>query len=152
MTTPHATTLDVLRRYQQALIDQNADDLADLYAPDAVHELPFLFPDMPARYDGREEVRTAYASAWGASDARPREVRTIAVHHTDDPHVIIAEQTVLGVVASTGEPFEFPGILVLRIHHGEITHVRDYMDGLTIAHSMGRLSAVARAPVALRAR
>lgn len=123
----------------------SADDLADLYAADAVHELPFLFPGMPARYDGREQVRAAYRAAWAATDARVGEVRDIAVHTAADPEVVIAEQVLTGVIASTGEPFEFSGVLVLRVHDTLITHVRDYMDGLAVAHAMGRLPAVVQA-------
>lgn len=117
----------------------SADDLADLYAADAIHELPFLFPGMPARYHGREQVRTAYRAAWAATDACVREVHDVAVHATADPEVVIAEQVLTGVLASTGEPFQFPGVLVLRVHDGLITHLRDYMDGLTVAHATGRL-------------
>jgi len=138
----HATPEVVLRRYQEALIHQDADELADLYASDALHELPFLFPGMPDRYEGRDQVRAAYRAAWGASPARPQEVRVVAVHHTDDPELIVAEQVVAGTIASTGETFEFPGVLVLRVRDGKIVHVRDYMDGLSVAQAMRRLPAV----------
>jgi uncharacterized protein len=141
-SAPDATPQAVLRRYQQAMLDQSADDLADLYVTDALHELPFLFPGMPHRYEGREEVRAAYRAAWSASAAQPSEVRVIAVHQTEDPEVIVAEQVVAGTNASTNEPFEFPGVLVLRVRDGHIIHVRDYMDGLAVARAMHRLTAV----------
>lgn len=123
----------------------SADDLAELYAPDAVHELPFLFPGMPARFDGREEIRAAYRAAWAASPARPREIREVARHTTADGEVVVLEQVVGGVIATTDERFEFPGVLVIRLRDGEITHVRDYMDGLAIARATGRLPAIVAA-------
>lgn len=135
----------ILRRYQQALVDKSADDLADLYAADAVHELPFLFPGMPDRFEGREQVRAAYRAAWAASDAQPQTVREVAVHSCTDSEVVIAEQVVSGVRRPTGQSFEFPGVLVLRVRNGEIIHARDYMDGLSVAHAMGRLHAVVNA-------
>lgn len=98
MTVGKPTPLDILRRYQQALLDKDADDLANLYAPDAVHELPFLFPGMPKQYEGREQVRSGYRAAWAHSTAQPREVRDVAVHMTSDPEVIVVEQMVGGVV------------------------------------------------------
>jgi uncharacterized protein len=143
--TPDPAPRAILRRYQQALVDKSADDLADLYAADAVHELPFLFPGMPDRLEGREQVRAAYRAAWAASDARPQAVREVAVHSSEDGNVLIAEQVVSGILPSAGRPFEFPGVLVLRVRDGKITHVRDYMDGLGVAHAMGRLPAVAAA-------
>lgn len=125
--------------------DQSADDLADLYAPDAVHELPFLFPGMPARYRGREEVRAGYRAAWGASPARPQEICDVVVHESTDPEVLTVEQTVAGTGTTGGRPFRFPGVLVMRVRDGRIVHVRDYMDGLGVARAMGRLTAVTAA-------
>ena len=137
--------LDVLRSYQQAMVRQDANQLADLYAVDAVHELPFLFPGMPPRYEGREQVRAAYSAAWDASPARPHDVRTIAVHRCEDPRALVVEQAVAGVNSATGEAFELPGVLVLRVEEGRIVHVRDYMDGLAVAAAMHRLPAVVEA-------
>ncbi|MES4893374.1 nuclear transport factor 2 family protein [Streptomyces sp. NPDC096012] len=134
---------EVLARYQQAMLDKSADDLADLYAVDAVHEFPFLFPGMPERYQGREEVRSGYRAAWGASPAQPQEIREVVVHENIDPEVIVVEQIVSGTVTTTGQSFDFPGLLVIRVRNSQIVHVRDYMDGLGVAHAMDRLTAVA---------
>lgn len=145
MGTPDSEPQAILRRYQQAMIDKSADDLAELYAADTVHELPFLFPGMPDRFEGRERLRAAYRAAWAVSDAQPQEVCEVAVHSCADGEVLVVEQVVRGVLRSTGQPFEFPGVLVLRVRDGEIVHARDYMDGLGIAHALGRLPAVVKA-------
>lgn len=133
---------EVLARYQRAMLDKSADDLADLYAVDAVHEFPLLFPGMPERYEGRDEVRAGYRAAWGTSPAQPQEIREVVVHESTDPEVITVEQLVTGTVTTTGRPFSFPGLLVIRVRNGHIVHVRDYMDGLGVAHAMDRLAAV----------
>ncbi|MFJ6214845.1 nuclear transport factor 2 family protein [Streptomyces sp. NPDC092296] len=133
---------EVLARYQRAMLDKSADDLADLYAVDAVHESPFLFPGMPACYQGREEVRSGYRAAWGTSPAQPQEIREVGVHESIDSEVITVEQVVTGIVTTTGESFSFPSLLVIRVRNGRIVHVRDYVDGLGVAHAMGRLAAV----------
>ncbi|MEU6378806.1 nuclear transport factor 2 family protein [Streptomyces sp. NPDC046909] len=139
----------ILARYQQAMLDKSADDLADLYAVDAVHEFPFLFPGVPPRYQGREEVRAGYRASWGASPAQPRDIRTVAVHESTDTEtdaeVLTVEQVVTGTVATTGRAFSIPGLLVIRVRDGRIVHVRDYMDGLGVARDMGRLEAVVAA-------
>ncbi|MFD8702863.1 nuclear transport factor 2 family protein [Kitasatospora sp. NPDC059648] len=137
--------LELLARYRRAMLDLDADALAELYAEDGVHEFPFLFPGMPERYRGREEVRAGYRAAWGASEARPEEIREVAVHPGADPEVLTVEQSVIGRVASTGEEFTLPGLLVLRARGGQLVHVRDYMDGLGVARAMGRLGAVTAA-------
>jgi uncharacterized protein len=119
-----------LNRYQRAMLDKSADDLADLYAADAVHEFPFAFPSAPQRLVGREAIRATYRSLWGALAARVQSIQEVAVHETADPEVLIAEQVV--VVSregeSEGETMAVPGLLVIRVRDGEIVHVRDYID------------------------
>lgn len=134
---------EVLARYQRAMLDKSADDLADLYAVDAVHEFPFSFPGMPECYRGREEVRAGYRAAWGSSPAQPREIREVALHESTDPEVIVVEQMVSGTVTTTGRSFTIPGLLVIRVRNSRIVHVRDYMDGLGAARAMDRQTAPA---------
>jgi ketosteroid isomerase-like protein len=86
----------VLTCYYQAMLDKSPDDLADLYATEAVHEFPFTSPGFPARFEGREAVRAGYRAAWGASPAEVQEVRRVAAYETADPEVIIAEHAVRG--------------------------------------------------------
>ena len=35
------------------MLDESADDLADLYTPDALREFPFTAPGSPPRYEDR---------------------------------------------------------------------------------------------------
>jgi len=135
----------MLERYRQAMIDKSADDLADLYAVDAVHEVPFMFPGIPDRLEGREQIRETYRLAWAATDARPMDVRQVALHKSQNDTVLIAEQVVCGIRESTGDELEFAGVLILHLGDGELLRVRDYMDGLAVARAMGRLRAVADA-------
>ncbi len=127
-----STPLDVLARYQQAMLALDADALADLYAPDAVHEFPFRVPGFPERYDGREAVRAGYRAAWGATPVRPKEIEETAVHRSADPEVLVVEQTVRGEVAGRDGGFAVAGLLVMRVRGGLIVHARDYMDGLAL--------------------
>ena len=64
------------------------------------------------------------------------------MHEGTDPEVITVEQVITGTVTTTGRSFSFPGLLVIRVRNGRIVHVRDYMDGLGVAHAMDRLNAV----------
>ncbi|POX49535.1 hypothetical protein C3489_24630 [Streptomyces sp. Ru71] len=129
---------EVVARYRRAILDRSADALAGLYAADAVHEFPFAFPGLPARYHGREEIRAGYRALWAASPARPEQVREVAVHESTDPEVLVVEQTVTGALATTGKPFEVPGLLVMRVRDGLLVHVRDYMDASAVAGTRTR--------------
>ncbi|GGM12292.1 hypothetical protein GCM10010129_65370 [Streptomyces fumigatiscleroticus] len=131
------TPREVLACYYQAMLDKSADDLADLYAVDAVHEFPFTSPGFPPRYEGREAVRAGYRAAWGASPVQVEEVRKTAAYETADPEVIIAEHVVVATLPTRRTTFTVPGLLVLHVHGGLITRVRDYMDGLGVASARG---------------
>ncbi|MFG2289225.1 nuclear transport factor 2 family protein [Streptomyces sp. NPDC048595] len=145
-TRPGLSPREVLERYQRAMLGKSADDLADLYAVDAVHEFPFVFPGMPERYEGREAVRAGYQAVWSASPAQPQRIRQVVVHESTDPEVMVVEQVVTGTLTTTGREFSFPGLLVMRVRNSRIVHVRDYMDGLGVAHAMDRPTAVATGP------
>ncbi|WP_426368302.1 nuclear transport factor 2 family protein [Streptomyces sp. E-08] len=127
------TPREVLARYYQAMLDKSADDLADLYAVDGLHEFPFTSPGFPACFEGREAVRAGYGAAWGASPVQVQEVRRVAVHEAADPEVIIAEHVVVAVLPAKALTFAVPGLLVLHVRNGLIIRVRDYMDGLGLA-------------------
>jgi ketosteroid isomerase-like protein len=132
----------VLASFHQAMIDVSADDLADLYAVDGVHEFPFLSPGFPARYTGREEVRAGYRARWADHPVKLNEVRTVFVYQTTDPEVIVCAAELDGTLNATGQPFGASGLLTLQVRDGLITHCRDYMDSLGICHSLGVLAEV----------
>lgn len=129
------TPREVLNRYYQAMLDKSPDDLADLYAMDAVHEFPFTSPGFPPRYEGREAVREGYRAAWGASLVQVREVRKVSAYETADPQVIIAEHVVVGTLPARSTGFTVPGLLILHIRSGLITRARDYMDSSGVARA-----------------
>jgi ketosteroid isomerase-like protein len=47
--------------------------------------------------------------------------------------VIVAEHVVVGTLPIKATTFTVPGLLILHVRNGQITRVRDYMDGLGIA-------------------
>ncbi|MBY8341912.1 nuclear transport factor 2 family protein [Streptomyces spinosirectus] len=127
--TPH----EVLTCYYQAMLDKSPDDLADLYAVDAVHEFPFTSPGFPSCFEGREAVRAGYRAAWGASPAEVQEVRRVAAYETVDPGLIVAEHVVVGTLPAEATTFTVPGLLILHVRDGLITRARDYMDASGVA-------------------
>ncbi|MEV4456393.1 nuclear transport factor 2 family protein [Microbispora sp. NPDC049633] len=139
------TPREVLVRYHRAMVDRSADDLAGLYAADAVHVFPFRVPRFPARLEGREEIRALYRGTWGASPVRLAEIRDVVVHEAADPEVVTGEWEGIGSVEPDGRPFRATGLLTLRVRNGEIVETRDYMDVFGTYHAMGRLRDVVAA-------
>jgi ketosteroid isomerase-like protein len=143
---------DLLARYHQAMLDKNADALAELYAVEGVHEFPLLSPFFPQRLNGREAVRQHYGAVWGASPIRIVEVREVAVHETRDPKVIVSEAQFTAETAGPGKRFVLSFAIVARVEDGLIVHLRDYMDALGAAFALDRLPAMAEALERRRAR
>ena len=133
----------IVTKYHEAMCRKSADDLAALYAEDAVHEIPFTVPGFPARFEGREAVRAGYGGMWDASPVIVERVETVAAHEAAGGEVIVVEQVAHGRAGTAGPQFSVPSLLVLRIRDGLIVHCRDYMDGLAVAMARpGGLSAL----------
>jgi uncharacterized protein len=120
----------------QGIADGAWHDLADLYADDAVVELPFA-PGAPVRLEGRKAIRAHFAAA--AAGPLQLQARNVVVHETGDPEVLIAEFVYQGRVTTTGRSFRVSNVQVLRIRKGRIVSSRDYHDHLAIAAAVGRL-------------
>jgi ketosteroid isomerase-like protein len=126
----------VLESLLQGISVGKWNDLADLYAQDAVVEMPFA-PSVPTRLEGREAVRARFAAAAGG----PLGVQAsnVVVHDTGDPEVVIAEFDYDGQVTTTGRSFRVANIQVLRVRNGQIVASRDYHNHLAIAAALGQL-------------
>ena len=118
---------EVLERFRQAAISRSVDDMARLYAVDAVHEFPFTRPGLPSRLEGRDEIMNWTTEVWHANAFEFERYRTLAIHDTGDPDTIVVEQEAIGTSASTGE-FALPNIVVLTVRDGQIAQLRDYVN------------------------
>ncbi|MEV5705859.1 nuclear transport factor 2 family protein [Actinoallomurus sp. NPDC052274] len=142
-TSTTATPREVVERFLRASADNAWDDLADLYAPDSVIELPFAPPGVPKRFEGREGHRARFKAV--APARRFTKVDSVVLRETEDPEVVVAEYDLHGAMTRSGRPFVFSYIMVIRVRDGLIVHSRDYGDNLAgaefrdeIAEALGR--------------
>ena len=123
-----ATPADVLARRRHLIMNGDADGFADLFAPDAVIELPFAGPPgMPARLEGREAIRE-HARHLLALPLRLENFEVAELYQTQDPEVVIAEIWAKGTVTTTGRSFTATSVQILRIRDGQIVLFRDFPD------------------------
>ncbi|HEY1573365.1 MAG TPA: nuclear transport factor 2 family protein [Pseudonocardiaceae bacterium] len=123
--------LAVLERRRRCVIARDMDAFADLFAADGVIEIPFAANGLPTRLAGREAIREFTAR----SGRRPLEItdlRTVQVHRTLDPEVVIMELVTVGRVTTTGQSFEVPCVQVFRIRDGQILLFRDHVGTLAM--------------------
>ena len=102
-----------------------------------VIETPFAPPGRPKRIEGREEWLALAAAGRAALPARFEAFRTIAIHDTADPEVIVVEYELAGTVLPTNRSASARFVGVLRVRAGKIVHWREYQDTLAIATALG---------------
>ncbi|QGN32609.1 nuclear transport factor 2 family protein [Microlunatus sp. Gsoil 973] len=123
---PHLSIDDVLTRRRDLTLNRDADGLAELYAPDAVIEMPFAGPPgSPMRLTGREAIR-AYTRKVVESPVRVKRYEVAACHWTDDPEVVVLEMRAEVTPNAVGHSITATSIQVLRIKDGQIVLFRDY--------------------------
>jgi uncharacterized protein len=123
--TPH----EVFENLSAGISSGDWSRLHELYAADAVVEMPFALPS-PVRLRGREEVRRHFAMNGQAGISLRADA--VRVHETADPEVVIAEFDYDGRAAS-GRTFRVSNIQVLRVRDGLIVETRDYHNHAALA-------------------
>jgi len=133
---------EVFDRLITGISESRWQDLADLYAEDAVVDQPFMAPQ-PRRIHGREQVRAHFMAAVGG----PLELRArnVVVHETGDPEVVIAEFDYDVRNTATRRESTVANVQVLRVRDGLIVATRDYHDSLRLAALSGQAAALAAA-------
>jgi uncharacterized protein len=104
--------------------------LAELYAPDAVVELPFARPG-GLRLVGRQQLRDHFTSA--ARAPFRLQPQNVVLHQTTDPEVVVAVYDYEGEVRASGRRFTVSNVQIVRVQDGLITASRDYHDHAAMA-------------------
>ncbi|HEX4214635.1 MAG TPA: nuclear transport factor 2 family protein [Candidatus Dormibacteraeota bacterium] len=132
MSDTIATPRQLLEQTHTLILEGRFDAYADLFADDAVFEIPFAPPGVPRRIEGGDAIRALFRA--GAERAG-RQARLTGIdyremHETTDPEVVVAEFEVHGEQAGGEGPFTFSDVIVLRAREGRILSIRDYWSPL----------------------
>ncbi|WP_214416039.1 nuclear transport factor 2 family protein [Sphaerisporangium fuscum] len=100
------------------------EKMADLFAEDALFEMPFLPPGVPTHEVGRETFRAHLASAVDVEEFTG--IDQVTIHETADPEVIITEYRLHGRVIATGARFVTGIVMIARVRDGLIVWSRSY--------------------------
>ena len=127
----------VFDAFLAASVENRWDDLADLYAPDVVIEMPFTPAGVPRLTHGREELRSRFLAA--GKVRRLVKADNVVVHETSDPSVLVAEFDLHGELG--GSAFVSTYVMVMTVRDGLITYSRDYADTAAAAERIRQLRA-----------
>jgi uncharacterized protein len=128
----HPSPDQVLGRRRELLLNHDTDGFADLFAEDAVIELPFTAAGVPSRLEGQQAIRE-FSRRVAASPMRISDLEEVAVHHTEDPEVVVVELVAEVTVQGSDRTFATSSVQVFRIRDGKILLFRDYFNPGSLA-------------------
>ncbi|WP_406070116.1 nuclear transport factor 2 family protein [Micromonospora sp. NBC_01638] len=120
------------------------DRFVGLMAPDGYIEWPYRPPGVPARVQGRVEIRRHLIET-AEGFIRIVEHRNVVVHETTDPETVIVEYEAHGTLVTTGAAFEQVVIAVFRVRNGQILSYRDYINPLPLLDALASITGGTRA-------
>ena len=129
-----AIASDLVRRYIQTLVDDNAQ-WQTLIADNILWELAYA-PSLghPAKLSGREEaIRHA---TWFVGAVEKFRFFNLEVHVLADPQVAVAEVKGEGLIKSTGRMYRQDYVVFLRAADGKISFLREYFDPVRAAKAL----------------
>jgi ketosteroid isomerase-like protein len=143
--TDHGRTERTARAGIEALfrvtLANSADELAGVFAPDVVIDLPFAPPGRPTRYVGLAGLQERWAAV--QQQRRFTRIDEVVIHETPDPEVVISEYRVHG--ESGGDEFALRYLMVSTVRDGTIVASRDYSDIVGAMRAYGQLPQLAAA-------
>jgi len=119
--------VDRVREIMQLADEMRVDELVEMFADDAVMELPFAPGKMPRRHVGKAAIAEFQRFA---RESFSRFAMTVdAIHETADPQVVIAEHRSDAVVAANGRPYRNHYVTFFTFgDDGRITNWREFYD------------------------
>ena len=97
------SNVERVRRIMELAGEMRVDELVELFADDAVMELPYAPGRMARSHVGKAAIGEFQRFA---RDSFSRFSMTVdAIHETADPNVVVAEHRSDGVVAENGRPY-----------------------------------------------
>lgn len=127
-----ATTRDLVEQLLRAGRELDTETFVSLIAPDGYLEWPYRPPGVPARVQGRDQIRE-FMTTQAKGLVKFDEYRNVVIHETTDPEVVIVEYDAHGTVLPTGAPLHQTIIAVLRVKDGLVVSYRDYLNPMVVA-------------------
>jgi ketosteroid isomerase-like protein len=130
----------LFQRFLQTLTQSDMERWLALLDDDCVYEFPYAPRGYPQRLEGKAALREYVKDL-------PKHIQFFAfpeqrIHLTTDPSVLIAEVKSDGRVVATGKPYNLTYVMVVEIHNGKISHIREYWNTIAVIEALGGLDTV----------
>lgn len=129
---------EVFELAQSMFLSKDLSSFSDLFATDAIFELPFHTQKSMRLVQGRENIHN-YLATVPVTLLKPIGYKSMTIYDTTDPEVIIAEYDMYGEVMANGKPFQRRYLQMFKVHNGEIVTLRDYWNPIDTFEILDRL-------------
>lgn len=129
-------TEEVVRELLVTLETKDMDRFAELWAEDAVQDMPFSPAGFPKRVSGREQLIAHYAG-WPANSGEADFTSELKFYPTRDPQVVFAEWRGEVDIIPTGRRYEQTYGGLFQVDGGKIALFREYFDPAPFAYAFG---------------
>jgi ketosteroid isomerase-like protein len=122
-----SSNVERVREIMNLADEMRVDELVELFADDAVMELPFAPGKMARSYVGKAAI--AEFQLFARDSFSEFSMSVDAIHETVDPHVVIAEHRSDAVAAENGRPYRNHYVTFFTFNDdGLITSWREFYD------------------------
>jgi uncharacterized protein len=135
-------TSEIIEQLRQALQVRNYRGFVDLFAADAVFEIPFGLQENRKRLEGIDAIRAHFDIIAQNPSTKLLELHKVdAIQHPgDDPNIVTVEFRIKGKAVTTGKLFDMPSsVAVIRCAQGKVQHYKDFPNTLGYAQIAGVL-------------
>jgi len=118
--------------YATALEALKAGDVAgwmSIYAPDAIHEFPWVPQGRVARLDGWDAINEYMSQLATSGRLRYGDFEVISSHESDDALIV----EMIGHHYRGDDPAELGYVSVMTLRDGKVVRFRDYMNPLQLS-------------------
>ena len=129
-------TAEIIEELRQALETRNYTAFVDLFATDAVFEVPFGLQQNTKRLEGIDAIRAHFDVIAQNPSTKLLELHQVsATHHPgEDQNTVTVEFRIKGKSVLTGKEFDMPSsVAIVRCAHGKVTHYKDFPNTLGYA-------------------
>jgi len=126
----------VVLDFLTGLEDKDMDRVNDVWAEDAVQEMPYVPEGFPSRVVGREALIRQYAG-WPQNAGRANFTNGIRFYATQDPQIVAVEYHGVSEIIPTGRIYDQRYFGLFHVEDGKITLFREYFDPNVFAHAFG---------------
>lgn len=127
-------TQDTVRAFLVALEEKDMTAFADVWADDAVQDMPFSPEGFPKRVEGKENIVAHYA-AWPDISGSAQFTDHLVFYPMADPEWVFVEYRGLVEILTTGKIYKQQYGGLFHVRRGKIVLFREYYDPVAFSYA-----------------